>query len=131
MYNYFGYPFNFNNSNSMGYNNAGQYNNFMAQQNQQSMQQSSQQTPIFTFVNGIEGAKAYIVPAGMTAILRDSDNANIFYTKIADMQGQATMKAYKYEEITSTTPKAEQIDLSNFVKREEFEELKKLVKGGK
>lgn len=46
-----------------------------------------------TFVNGIEGAKAYIVAPNQTVYLRDSD-ADIIYIKTADPQGRYMLKAY-------------------------------------
>lgn len=114
------------NLNNMGYgnnNNNMQFNNPI-----QPMQQPSpQQQPIFAYVNGVEGAKAYMVPAGMTAILRDSDNANIFYTKIANGQGQATLRAFRYEELTNAPAKS---NSTEFVSRQEFEEFKKSLKVG-
>ena len=51
-----------------------------------------------TFVNGIEGAKAFIVGANQIVYLKDSDS-NILYEKKADYQGKYTLTAYELKPI--------------------------------
>lgn len=63
------------------YNNAQAYQ----QQAQPTVQGSS-----ITFVNGLEGAKGYMLPPNNTVILTDSDNSK-FYIKSTDAVGMATM----------------------------------------
>lgn len=58
------------------------YQNFQPQN-----QNTSQQTNI-TFVNGIEGAKAYQMSPNSSALLMDSDNSK-FYVKTTDSLGVA------------------------------------------
>ena len=51
-----------------------------------------------TFINGIEGAKAFIVGANQVVYLKDSDS-NILYEKKADAQGKYTLTAYELKQI--------------------------------
>lgn len=78
------------------YNQYGQYpynyNNYAQQQPSYQQPQQTQYIPL-TYVNGIEGAKAFIVGANQTVYLRDSDSDMIFI-KTADMQGRYTLKTY-------------------------------------
>lgn len=98
----------------MNYNNNPYYNPYQQYQytqqyqqqpsyyNQQQMQQSQpqQQTNYLplTFVNGIEGAKAFIVGARQVVYLKDSDS-NILYEKKADEQGKYTLTAYELKQV--------------------------------
>ena len=66
------------------------YNNYNPYGQQYPYQQ--QYIPL-TFVNGIEGAKAYIVAPNQTVYLRDSDS-DIIFIKSADPQGRYMLKAY-------------------------------------
>ena len=67
--------------------------------------QQPQQTTYLplTFVNGIEGAKAFIVGANQTVYLKDSDS-NILYEKRADQQGRYTLTAYEMNKIDMNNP---------------------------
>lgn len=56
-----------------------------------------------TFVNGIEGAKSYIVAPNQTVYLRDSD-ADIIYIKTADPQGRYILKSYNLVPVEQTKP---------------------------
>lgn len=71
-----------------------------------------------SFVNGIEGAKGYVVPPNTSIFLMDSDSPH-FYIKTADRNGMCNIKAYTFQEVsldkTITT-----IDTNQFVTREEF-----------
>lgn len=51
-----------------------------------------------TFVNGIEGAKAFIVQPNQIVYLMDSDS-QVMFEKSADAQGKYTIKAYMRNEI--------------------------------
>lgn len=74
------------------------------QQSQQNMYNAPQQPmPIQTnieYVNGIEGAKAFILPPNTQKLLLDSDNA-FFYIKTTDMQGKPTVKRFRYIDVES------------------------------
>ena len=73
-------------------------------------QPTQQQTPMtnylqLTFINGIEGAKAFIVAPNQTIYLKDSDS-NILYEKKADAQGRYTLTAFELKPIEINTPTA-------------------------
>ena len=71
-------------------------------QNQQPQFQSMQQPQTtylpFTFVNGLEGAKAFIVALNQTVYLMDADN-NVLYEKKADNQGRCTLKSFALQAV--------------------------------
>lgn len=69
-------------------------------QQQQYHQPQPQQTNYLplTFVNGIEGAKAFIVGANQVVYLKDSDS-NILFEKKADYQGKYTLNAFELKNI--------------------------------
>lgn len=76
--------------------------------------------PIVAYVNGVEGAKGYILYPNQTAILFDSDNKEKFYLKNADANGVPTLEKYikiKEEDV----PKQEE---TGYVSKKEFDELK-------
>lgn len=68
------------------------------QQMEQQMGQPQSTVPQMAWVNGIEGAKAYILPPNSKIMLMDSD-APKFYVKETDGNGQPFgFKAYRFEE---------------------------------
>lgn len=87
----------------MNYNNP-YYNPYQqypyTMQPQQPHQPQPQQTNYLplTFVNGIEGAKAFIVGANQVVYLKDSDS-NILFEKKADYQGKYTLNAFELKNI--------------------------------
>mgnify|MGYP003292399218 CR=1 FL=1 len=66
---------------------------FQPQQFQSQPQQQTTYHPL-TFVNGIEGAKAFIVAPNQIMYLKDSDS-NMLYEKRADQNGKYTLIAYE------------------------------------
>ena len=95
----------------------------------QSFQQPQQPTQpsngSYFYVNGVEGAKAFMVMPNSQAILFDSDS-NKFFIKTANAQGQATMKEFEYSEINApNSPKTNETRNSNtFITRKEFDEFR-------
>lgn len=73
------------------------------------------------WVQGVEGAKAYQLPPNSNVILMNSEDS-IFYIKSTDNVGMATLKAFKFEEITETSQVNSQ--KSDYVTRCEFNKLK-------
>ena len=67
------------------------------QPNQTQQPQSFQQNTNITFVNGIEGAKAYQVSPNSSVLLMDSDNSK-FYVKSTDGLGVAKLTSYCFLE---------------------------------
>ena len=81
------------------------------------------QQNVYVFVNGLEGAKSYIVPANQTVLLMDSEQP-VCYMKTANALGQGTLRYFKLTEVeekdirqpqsTDTVTKA---DIEALVKR--------------
>lgn len=71
---------------------------------------------------GIEGAKAYPVGAGNSVLLMDSDSHNM-YIKSADQAGVPSLRVFEYKEVTGKKDEAPKVDMSNYVTREELEEI--------
>ena len=72
------------------------------------------------WVQGIDGARAYMLPANSSAILMDSDGP-FFYIKSTDNVGMPQVKAYRFEEIGNNLQQNQQ---QEFVPRQEFEQLR-------
>ena len=86
-----------------------QYNGQMQTQQQMSPQNAPQQAyyqnpnpnPIpmgMAYVNGVEGAKAFILSPNTSILLMDSDNP-MFYIKTANYQGQSSMETYSFKKV--------------------------------
>lgn len=89
-------------------------------------QQTSQNG--ITWVQGVEGAKAYQLSPNSNTLLMDSENDGIFYIKVSDNVGMCSLRTFRYEEIVSNpTP---QVDLSEYVKKTELETLINNMLGG-
>ena len=63
---------------------------------------ANQITNMPPYVNGIESARNYGMPANSTVFLMDSTQ-DVFYKKTTDASGFPTLKAYKFSEIPITT----------------------------
>lgn len=69
---------------------------------QQQMQQPLQQAPAIipmTYVNGLEGAKAYWMATNSIAYLRDNNDDSILYEKKTDAVGKFQIKGFKLTEL--------------------------------
>lgn len=81
------------------------------------------------WVQGIEGAKAYQLMPNSNVQLMDSENDGVFYIKVSDNVGMCTLRTFKYTEVTNE-PSTPNIDLSNYVTRNELNEsIAKAIKG--
>lgn len=89
---------NYNPYNQYPYSNYMNNNNMQYQQPQQQIVQPQTTYLPLTFVNGIEGAKAFIVGANQVVYLKDSDS-NTLFEKRADSQGKYTLVAYSMKPI--------------------------------
>lgn len=85
------------------------------------MQTTTQNTGI-TWVQGIEGAKAYQLNPNCNAVLMDSEAEDIFYIKSSDNVGMCRLRIFKYSEVHPEEPKHD-IDLSNYVTYDKLEEI--------
>lgn len=94
---------------------------------QQTTQQNTDNGIIW--VSGIEGAKSYLVGAGKSVLLMDSESS-VFYIKSTDMSGMPQpLRIFDYTERTAQQQgnqvidvQPKEIDTSMFVTREELEE---------
>ena len=79
-----------------------------------------------TWVQGIEGAKAYQLMPNSNAILMDSENDGRFYIKVSDNVGMCNLRIFSYEEITDTPS----TDMSQYVTKDELNTLIQNLLGG-
>lgn len=88
--------------------------------------QQTQSTPSIIWVQGEEGAKAYMVAAGNSVLLMDSENS-AFYIKSTDASGMPLpLRVFDYKERTKaakTPPQTAQQPGIEFVTRAEFDAL--------
>lgn len=89
-------------------------------------QATQQATPSIIWVQGEEGAKAYMVAAGNSVLLMDSENS-AFYIKSTDASGMPLpLRVFDYKERTTaakTPPQTAQQPGVEFVTRAEFDAL--------
>lgn len=86
------------------------------------------------WVQGETGAKSYLVAPGNTVMLMDSEGDR-FYLKSADASGMPLpLRTFEYKELVSGAVTAAnapvsgyQIDLGNYITREEFERRMALI----
>lgn len=131
---------------SFGYGNfpQQQYNSQMQTQQQMNPQNAPQQAcyqnpnpnPIpmgMAYVNGVEGAKAFILSPNTSILLMDSDNP-MFYIKTANYQGQSSMETYAFKKVELQQGTNQVVDNEPNYKaeidqiRSELEELKRGLK---
>lgn len=74
-------------------------------------------------VSGLDGARNQIVQPNQTAWMMDN-NQPYFYVKSVDNVGSSTFRIFRFEEVADVAAEQTAADDSNYVRREEFEELK-------
>lgn len=62
-------------------------------------QYQTPQTNGITWVQGIEGAKAYQLAPNSNTILLDSENDGVFYIKVSDSVGMCNLRIFKFTEV--------------------------------
>lgn len=89
------------------------------------------------WVQGEAGAKSYLVGAGQSVLLMDSEN-QCFYIKSTDASGMPMpLRIFEYQEKTApgTVQKDPGVDMSAYITREEFQawadEFRESMKGAK
>nr|DAR54926.1 MAG TPA: hypothetical protein [Caudoviricetes sp.] len=117
----------------MGNNNA-----YMQQQpiinnnNNSNQNQSNQQIYLpLTFVSDVNEAKRFIVNPNQTIYMRDSNSKDVMYIKSMDSQGTINFQTKKLVDVDMNSLNSNQqvqtqqnnIDLSNYVKRDELKAL--------
>lgn len=103
-------------------------NNMMPMQaNTMMTQQNTEPTNNIIWVQGIENAKAWQIPPRSRVILLDSETDGIMYIKVSDDIGMSTLRIFRYEEEKqpSETVSNEKIDLSQYVRKDELQNLLK------
>lgn len=109
--------------NMMGLNGFNNYNQFQPQLNQPQVN-----TQNLIRVNGIDGAKAYQMPANSTVALFDN-NEDIMYIKTTDGAGFPTIRTFAFNEVVGNTNSIQ--DTADYVTRDEFNKLKEELLNGK
>lgn len=100
--------------------------NWNQQSTQAAQQQSSGQNVNWIYVSGVDGAKNQIVQPGQTAWMMDN-NDPYFYVKSVDGVGSSAFRIFQFAEVQEVTPEQNaqpQIDMSQYVHRDEFDALK-------
>ena len=87
------------------------------------------QTNGITWVQGIEGAKAFQIMPNSNTILLDSENDGIFYIKVSDNVGMCNLRTFKYEEIGEQPKSSAPVNLDNYVTRDELTKVINDLKG--
>ena len=77
------------------------------------------------WVQGIEGAKAWQLNPNSMIILLDSEQEGKMYIKVSDNIGLSTLRIFNYVEEVSTPSNTSNIDLSQYVTKEELATLVK------
>lgn len=112
---------NYGNNLNAPYGQAGYSPYFYGKNYNQYPQQNETPTNNLLWVQGIEGAKALMLPPNSKIICLDSEIDNRAYIKIADELGATKLRKFELTEITEaeTTSK----DLSDYVRKDELQEL--------
>ena len=88
--------------------------------------QPPSQNVSWIYVSGVDGAKNHIVQPGKTAWMMDN-NEPYFYVKSVDGVGSSTFRIFQFAEVQEVQPEQPaqpQIDMSQYVQRGEFDDLK-------
>ena len=93
----------------------------------QNTSQAQAQSNGIIWVQGIAGAKSFLVAPGQSVLLMDSES-NTFYIKSSDASGMPMpLRTFDY---TERTPKPETVQ-SDYITREEFEKRLAEINNGK
>ena len=123
-----------NNNNTIPYssnpynNNYLNYNTYSSQHNNQQQQISTQNNIIW--VKGKENARSMQLPPNSTVILLDSEVGK-FYIKTTDDIGLGKIRVFNYTEepdVETTQTSIPNIDLSNYVTKQQLQEIVKEMK---
>lgn len=114
-------PYGYQNTYGMYYNNT--------MQQPSNLQQTIQANTNEIFVNGYEDVRNRQLPPNSNYIFLDNDKA-LLYEKIVDSKGQFEVKVYEIREKTNLKDEKQPniVDLSMFVKTDEFSAFKEEIK---
>ena len=113
---------NYGNNLNAPYGQAGYSPYFYGKNYNQYQQQQETPTNNLLWVQGIEGAKALMLPPNSKVICLDSEIENRAYIKISDELGATKLRKFDIIEVfedAGTTSK----DLSDYVRKDELQEL--------
>nr|DAT76583.1 MAG TPA: hypothetical protein [Caudoviricetes sp.] len=83
---------------------------------------------MLTRVTGLEGAKAYQMPANSTVALFDN-NEDLMYIKTTDGAGFPTIRTFAFKEVVANNNTVQ--ENADYVTRDEFNKLKEELLNGK
>ena len=100
---------------------AGMYQqpNMMAVQNRQSNG--------IIWVNGEEGARAFVMAPNSNAILMDEVNEGRFYIKTTDNIGMCNIRTFNFKEVIDVTPANSAINSVQFATKQDIQELRDMM----
>ena len=112
----------------MAYDQYGNFNPYSRPIFQPNQPQAPQN--VYAFVNGVEGAKSFIVAANQTVLLMDSEQP-VCYMKTANALGQGSLRYFKLTEVKEedvrTSAQAKTAPSISLSSNEDFIALKKQV----
>ena len=76
------------------------------------------------WVQGEEGARAYMIPPNSTAMMLDSDNEGKFYIKTTDNIGMSNLRTFSFKEVIDLQP-VENTD--KYATKADLQEIKNLI----
>lgn len=114
---------------NFGQNVYGNRQNTQLPNNQYSLNNRPQMRE-YTFVNGMEGAKAFMLPPNQSMLLMDSDHM-MCYMKQSDEYGKSTMRFFILQEVDEAGARQflqpAQESQGSYVSKEEFDALNKKI----
>ena len=103
------------------YGQSGYSHFFNGQNYNQYNRQQEQPANNLLWVQGIEGAKALMLPANSKIICLDSEIENRAYIKVADELGATKLRKFDLIEVTDAETTSN--DLSDYVRKDELQDL--------
>lgn len=86
-------------------------------------QQTFRPASAITWVQGVEGAKAFQIMPNSAALFLDSENDGIMYIKTSDNIGMCNIRKFKYTEVSPEPEPEKSINASEYVRKDELEAL--------
>lgn len=90
-------------------------------------QQQFRPASAITWVQGLEGAKAFQLLPNSAALFLDSENDGVMYIKTSDNIGMCNIRRFKYTEVPSDPEPAAAVNATEYVRKDELEMLIKEV----
>lgn len=104
------------------YNTQGSY--YYPQANQLTVQNRAPSG--INWVNGEEGAKAWVMAPNSNVILMDSMNDGRFYIKTCDSIGMCNLRMFNYKEVINVQP-VENANTVQYATKQDIKELRDLI----